>query len=70
MRGYYTVFDMELQRVGFAGTTVTNDVNWTFVWVVVWSGVALMISIIFSLLFIICRRKTIEMSDDNYRNVS
>lgn len=62
MRGYYTIFDMDLKRVGFAGIQTTSDVNWTFVMWAVALGVVLMVVIMGAVLWIVCRKKT----DDNF----
>jgi len=55
---------MDQKRVGFAGTSITSDVDMTLVMVVTYSGVALMIIIIIAVLYIVLfRKKPIEIDD-------
>ena len=64
LRNYYTVFDMENQRVGFAGIAHIDKKDETFVIVTVFFGVGLMVLISIVVVAIIRRKRLSDV--DNY----
>ena len=64
LRGYYSIFDMDEQRVGFVGLTTTERVDSAVIMAVTYAGIGLMLAIIAVVLYVICRKK--PRTDDNF----